>query len=301
MKSRSPRRCETIVQYHSGLKHQLTDTRPLDSRQFLIAVKRLADSLSYGTDRSPFLGQGLEYVQSRHYVPGDAVKAIDWRVTARTGKVHIKEYESPKSLPVWFVVDTSASMVLSSTKTSKYQLAVQIAGGLALACLDRVSPVGLLGAGSREINIKPSLSRETILQWLHQLRCYDTAEPTHLGKKLLSLNPSLRERSLIFVLSDMHDPDAIPALKLLGHRHDITVLLLRDPAEDSLPGAGILRAEEVETGKAFTTRANKQFTSLEDTAEALKKSSIDYFPILTNQPFLASLRLYLQSRNLLAK
>ena len=211
----------------------LTDqqTKPLDSRQFLIAVKRLADSLSYGTDRSPFLGQGLEYVQSRQYVPGDPVKSIDWRITARTGKVHVKEYESPKSLPVWFIVDTSASMALSSTKISKYQIATQIAGGLALASIDRVSPVGILGAGSRELNINPSLSRETILQWLHELRAYQFNEPTCLGEKLLALNPSLGESSLIFVLSDLHDPSAIPALKLLGHRHDIVVIPVRDPAE----------------------------------------------------------------------
>ncbi|MFK7911349.1 MAG: DUF58 domain-containing protein [Akkermansiaceae bacterium] len=283
------------------MKHQLTDTRPLDSRQFLIAVKRLADSLSYGTDSSPFLGQGLEYVQSRHYVPGDSVRSIDWRVTARTGKTHVKEYESPKSMPIWFIVDTSASMTHASTKVSKYQLAVQIAGGLALACLDRVSPVGLLGAGSREINIKPSLSRETILQWLHKLRHFDFSEPTRLGSKLLALNPSLKERSLIFVLSDLHDPEAIPALKLLGHRHDLTVLLMRDPAEDSLTGAGLLRGQEIETGKTFTTRAHKNFTSLDDTREALKQSSIDHFPIHTDRPFLASLRLYLKSRNLLAR
>lgn len=283
------------------MKEQLTDTQPLDSRQFLIAVKRLADSLSYGTDSSPFLGQGLEYVQSRHYVPGDPVRSIDWRVTARTGKTHVKEYESPKSLPVWFIVDTSASMTHASTPISKYQIAVQIAGGLALACLDRVSPVGLLGAGSREINIKPSLSRETVLQWLHRLRHYDFSEPTHLGKKLCSLNPSLKERSLIFVLSDLHDPAAIPALKLLGHRHDLAVLLLRDPAEDSLAGAGLLHGQEIETGKTFTTRAHKNFTSLLDTTEALKKASVDHFAIHTDRPFRASLRLYLKSRNLLTK
>jgi uncharacterized protein (DUF58 family) len=240
-------------------------------------------------------------VQSRHYVPGDPIKTIDWRVTARTGKVHVKEYESPKSLPIWFVIDTSASMTLSSIPVSKYQIATQIAGGLALASLDRVSPVGILGAGSRDLNIKPSLSRETILQWLHELRHYDFAEPTRLGEKLLALNPSLGERALIFILSDLHDPDAIPALKLLGHRHDLVVIPLRDPAEDSLPGAGFIRGREIETGRETTLSGRKQFTSLEALTSSLKKASLDHFPIRTDRPFLASLRLFLQSRNLLSR
>ena len=279
----------------------LQQTEPLDSRQFLIAIKRLANSLSYGTDRSPFLGSGLEYVQSRPYVPGDPVKTIDWRVTARTGVPHIKEYETPKQLPVWFIVDSSASMTLSSIQSSKYQLAVQIAGGLALACLDRVSPVGLLAAGSRDLKVSPSLSRETLMLWLHQLRHFDFVEKTQLGEKLLALNPSLKQRALIFVLSDLHDPDAIPALKLINGRHDLVTILLRDPAEEGLTGAGFLRTKDAESSRIITAPAKHQFSSTSEIVSELQGASIDHFLLKTEQPFLASLRLFLQSRNLLSR
>jgi len=280
---------------------KLQTTEPLNSKQFFIAIKRLADSLSHGTDRSLLLGQGIEYVQSRPYIQGDPVKTIDWRISARTGVTHVKEYETPKCLPVWFIVDTSASMTLSSTPLSKYQLAAQIAGGLALACLDRVSPVGILAAGSRDLSFKPSLSRDTILRWLHELRTYDHQEPTQLGEKLLALNPSLNERSLIFVISDLHDPKALSALKLLNHRHELVTLLLRDPAEDNLRGAGYLRGQEAETHHTFSTSSKKQFSSLLETTESLRKSSIDHLSLITDQPILARLRLFIQSRHLLSK
>ncbi len=282
------------------MEHHL-DNASLDSRQFLVAVKRLADSLSHGTDRSPFLGQGLEYVQSRRYEPGDPVKSIDWRVTARTGKPHVKQFETPKQMPVWLVVDTSASMALASHPPGKYGLAVQVAGGIALACLDRVSPVGVLAAGGREMIVRPSLSKDVLLQWLHALRTYRFDEPTTLGRRLLSLEPSLPQRALIIVLSDFHDPDAIPALKLIGSRHDCICLVFRDRAEDRLTGAGLFRGREVETGREVLSHGRRLLSTTDALSESLKRASLDHFLIHPGEPFLGRLRHFLSARGGVAR
>src|SRR5215470_17222709 len=166
----------------------------LDARGFLIAVKKLADTLSYGTDKSPFLGAGIEFVQSRPYQWGDPIRSIDWRVTARTGKIYVKEYEAPKRLPCYLLIDTSASMAVSSVKKSKYAIAVHIAGGVAFACLDRVSAVGVVGVGGRELRVEPSLAAGQIMQWLHKLRTFRYDEPTSIGRRITELAPTLTSR-----------------------------------------------------------------------------------------------------------
>jgi uncharacterized protein (DUF58 family) len=273
----------------------------LDSRQFLLAVKRLADSLSYGTDRSPFLGAGIDYVQSRPYVWGDPVRSIDWRVTARTRKVHVKEYEAPKRMPCYLLVDTSASMTVASQARSKYAVAVHIAGGLAFACLARVSPVGVVGVGGRDFRFEPSLSGAQILQWLHLLRHFRYDETTTLGRRIAELSPTLASRSLLIVLSDLHDPMALPTLKPLAQRHDCVVLHLQDPAERGLKGAGFLRAREAETGKEFVTRGRRQWLDPEPVALDLRRAGIDYMRIETDAVFVPQLRSFFKSRNLLGR
>jgi len=272
------------------------DFDTLDARQFTIAVRKLADSLSYGIDKSPFVGSGIEYAQSRPYEMGDPVRSMDWRVTARTRKFHVKEYETPKSVPCYLLIDTSASMAVASTKPSKYELALYVAGGIALACLDRVSPVGVIGVGERKIRIQPSLARPRVLQWLLELRKYRYDEGTRLGVRIGELAPSLAQRSLIVVISDLHDADARPALKRLSGLHDCVVLQLADPAEEGLRGAGLFRAREAETGREILAKGRQRWVDPAIVERELERAGIDHLRIVTNRPFAHSLRHLFRNR-----
>lgn len=283
------------------MQGRLDELEVLDPRQFVLVVKRLADSLSHGTDRSPFLGSGLEYVQSRPYQPGDPVRAIDWRVTARTGRFFVKEHEATKCMPVQLVLDTSASMTVASVRPSKYAVALVLAGGIALACLERVSPVGVVGAGSGGFLARPSLSRARILEWLLRLRSFRYDESTQLAQRIAELEPRLTQRSLVIVLSDLHDPHAVPALKLLAQRHDCAVLQLLDPAERTLAGAGLLRVREAESGREFVTHGRRTHVAPEAQAAELRAAGIDHLLLRTDREYVHAVRRFFVARGGLAR
>ena len=273
----------------------------LDGRQFAIAVRRLADSLQYGTDASPFVGSGIEYAQSRPYEAGDPVKQIDWRVTARMGRPFIKEHEAPKQMPIYLLIDTSGSMCVTSTSMSKYAWAVQIAGGLALAALARMSPVGMVGCGERALDARPSLSRHRVFLWLHQLRHYRFDEQTTLVKKLDQLSAVLKNRAMLIVLSDLRQPSVTRRLKRLAQEHDCVALQLTDPAERGRLRAGIFRGEEAETGEAFVGHGWSRWFRDDDTAAELRRGGIDHLELPMNEPFLHRLRGFLRKRDCLGR
>jgi len=270
----------------------------LDSRQFTIAVKKLANSLSYGTDRSPFLGSGVEYVQSRQYQYGDPIRAIDWKITARTGKPYIKEFETPKRLPCYLLIDTSASMMISSTRRTKYELALHLAGGIGLACLDRVSPVGVLGTGDTDLHVRPSLGRDQILQWLLRLRRFRFDESTTLSQRLSQLYPSLLNRTLMIVISDLYDPHAAASIRRLNQTHECVVIQLRDPMEEGLRGGGVVRAMEAETGRTLVGRSRDVHSDQEELEQSFKRGGVDHLVLRTDGQIATPLRHFFESRGI---
>jgi uncharacterized protein (DUF58 family) len=274
---------------------------PLAAHEFQLAVRKLADSLGHGTDRSPYLGSGTEYVQSRLYQPGDPARSIDWRVTARTGKTFVKEYEAPRRMPCYLLVDTSASMTASSVARSKYEVAVQLAGALAFAALDRASPVGLVGTGGRDLRVEPSLAPDKVWMWLHRLRTFRYDEPTTVGRRVRELAPRLTERTLLIAISDFHDPDAVPALRLQAQRHECVALHLADPAERGMRGAGLVRAREVETGRPLVSHGRRTGADPEEVGRRLREGGVDYLFVPTERPIAVAVRNFFANRGRLGR
>ena len=206
----------------------------------IMAVKRLADSLSYGTDHSPFLGAGIEYVQSRPYQYGDPDQADRLEgdgANTQGARQGVRSAQADAGLPADRYVGVDDHQLAS--QASKYETAVFLAGGLALACLERISPVGLLGIGGQSLHVRPSLSKDQIMQWLHKLRTYRYDEPTSLGSRLAELIPSLSHRVLVIVLSDLHDPRALPSLRRLAQQHDAVVLQTSRPCRRAAARRGL--------------------------------------------------------------
>ncbi len=232
----------------------------LAAEQFAIVLRRLADDLTYGIDPSRFFGAGTDYAQSRPYQRGDAVKSIDWRVTARTGKVFVKDYDSTKRSGVVLVADTSASMAVSSEPLSKHDVAMWITGTLAMVGLKRRSPVSVFAGGSRRgLPPVPSLERGKVWAQIDALRQPAEgdlgAEGTMIIDRLKRIEGTISNIASIVVISDLHEPGVAHQLKRLAQRHDVTAIQVQDPIETRPLRAGLMmaRGAEHDDGEVITS------------------------------------------------
>ena len=289
------------------MKHAHPELGPpeqLAHGDFEIVVQRLAEDLAFGTDASLFTGSGLEYAQSRIYEPGDPIKQIDWKLSARTQRIHVKEYEALKRTAVYLLLDTSASMSVSSGGISKHDLGVWSAAAIGLVAQKRLSPCAIVGAGERRTRHEPSLLRSDLWQALEPLRMMDHSEGTNLASRMQDLVIRAPRSSMIVVLSDLHDPEALVSIRRGIQKHDVVVLQLRDPAEREPLRAGFFRGREAETGREFIGHGRQHWRSSiddhagEDLGRAIMRSGGSWLLLDTDKPFVPLLRHFLSSRAL---
>jgi uncharacterized protein (DUF58 family) len=270
----------------------------LAARQFELGLRRLADDLTYGMEGSRFVGSGIDFAQTRPYSPGDSVRSIDWKVTARTRRVHVKDYEAPKRACVFIIVDTSASMSVSSTTLSKHGAAVWAAGALGLVAYRRRNPVALISGGERGHFPAPSLLSSALYRSIEELRRADANERTGVVGALSRVRRAAQRASLIIVISDLHEEGATEEIISASQRHDCMVIRPIDPAEQRPMRAGFMRLAEAESGASFlgTGGASLLTEEARERETRLAECAVAHVELRTDQPLVAPLRRALSSR-----
>lgn len=230
-------------------------------RRLEIKSRGLSNEIFAGQYNSAFRGRGMSFSEVREYRAGDDVRDIDWNVTARSNKAHIKIYEEERELTVMLLVDVSASTDFGTQGETKRALQTEIAAVLAFSAVQTGDKVGLvMFAGGVEKFIPPAKGKGHVLRIIRELIGADAetsrqSEQTLLSQPLRHLSNALPKRSTAFVLSDFLYPpqDEQPlrdALKIATGKHDIVAVRVSDRREGELPDVGIVRVRDLESGEA---------------------------------------------------
>ena len=216
-------------------------------------ARRGAPGAHAGTRR----GRGIEFEELRPYEAGDDIRAIDWRVTARSGRVHTRVFREERARPVFLLVDQRREMFFGSRRALKSVQAVHAAALLAWAALaggDRVG--GLLIGEHGQHEVRPRRDHRTVLELLqsctefnHRLGIPGPAAPAAtLTPAFAALRRVVRPGAMVIVISDFAgwDADSARELHLLGRHVEACAIHVHDPLERALPAAGVALAGDGE-------------------------------------------------------
>jgi uncharacterized protein (DUF58 family) len=279
------------------------------ARQLRLARRNRALSVLAGPNKSNFRGRGIDFEEVRTYQPGDDIRTIDWRVTARTGSAHTKLFREERERPVLVVVDQRNSMFFGSSHCFKSVLAAHLASLLAWSALDAGDRVGgLVFNGQEHREIRPRRSRKTVLALLSQVAEYNGALPLaspsaedSFAGMLSNLRRIARPGSSLFLVSDFRGAEQEHArehLFQLAQHTELTAIACSDPMESHLPRAGHYAVtdgsgrSELHTGdrklrKSYARHFTQQQESL---SQDLMRLGIPLLQATTDQPPFGLLR-----------
>jgi uncharacterized protein (DUF58 family) len=232
-----------------------------------LPMRRAAASSLAGAYRSRFRGRGVDFVESRSYQPGDDIRNMDWRVTARTGRPHTKVFQEERERPVLVVVDASPSLFFGTRTRLKSVAAGQMAAAVAWSAVRRGDRIGgFLFAPERHRELRPAGGRrgamrliQGLVQWLDPATV-TPGEVQPLSLALERVRHAVRPGSLVIVLSDFFglDEDCNRHLSRLRQHNDVIGCQVLDVAEYDLPPGRFPITDGHEAAILDTGRANSR-------------------------------------------
>lgn len=224
-------------------------------RRIEIKTRGLSDEIFAGKYHTAFRGRGMSFAEVREYRVGDDVRDIDWNVTARSHRPHIKVYEEERELTMMLLVDVSPSRMFGSESITKKNLITEVAATLAFSASKNNDKVGcILFSDHIEKFIPPKKGRSHILMIIRELVSFQpTGRGTNLSEALRYLVGVNKKRTTSFLLSDfINSVDDMPkfddALKIASSKHDLMAINIFDKRDRELPNVGVIEMEDAETG-----------------------------------------------------
>ena len=214
---------------------------------FSFLPRQPVHSILAGRHSSRLRGRGLNFEELRHYRAGDDIRTLDWKVTNRTKKPHVRVYTEERERNVLLLVDQRVAMFFGSRVKMKSVVATEVAALAAWRTLSVNDRIGALVFNDRQIKqIKPQRSRNTAMQILHHSVEMNhalsagqstAANPAQLNTALKECEQLCGHDCLIVAISDMSgwDTDTIKRIKRLTAHNDLIVSLIYDPLEKDLP------------------------------------------------------------------
>lgn len=223
-----------------------------------------------GAYLSPFKGRGMEYEESRPYQPGDDVRNVDWRVTARSGKTYTKQFREERERSVLMWVDYRAPMQFATRGVFKSVLAARAAALLSWSAVQQGDRIGgLIFDETGHQELRPQNGDKAALHLIKQLCRYDNGDNDALKKlrknneavygtaedALLRLRRVTRPGSLVFLISDFRhlgEHEETHLMQLSRH-NDVVMIFIYDRLEAELPPAGFYRVSDGVREKTLDT------------------------------------------------
>ena len=275
-------------------------------RQIEIKTRGLSDEIFAGKYHSAFRGRGMSFAEVREYRVGDDVRDIDWNVTARSERTHVKVFEEERELTMMLVVDVSPSRMFGSKELTKKNVITEIAATLAFSAAKNNDKVGcILFSDKVEKFIPPKKGRAHVMMIIRELVGFEPkGTSTNISEALRYLVGLNKKRATTFLLSDLINAASDmakldDALKIASSRHDIMAIRVYDERDRELPNVGIVEVEDSETGRRewldTSSRAVRNFwrDSYDERNMAMKtllqQNRVDRVDVATDEDYVVEL------------
>ncbi len=243
----------------------------------------------------------MEFEEVRPYLVGDDVRTIDWNVSARLGEPHVKLFREERELTVMLAVDLSGSLDFGTHGQFKRDLLAELAATVAFSAAMNNDKIGLLAFTDRvELFVPPRKGTKHVMRIVRELLALrPEGRGTAIGPALEELGRVLRQRSVVFVVSDFLDDSWDRPMRMARRRHDVVPVVVQDAAERELPPMGLVEFTDPETGvrrlvdtgrRAVRRRfAEAAQAKAESRDRLLRGMRLDPIEITTGEDFVAPL------------